>query len=85
MMARVSGSRPYCVPMSMHTSRMRTVGDVTGWRLPTMKLRAPLLIAARHWQRAGEDARALRVLLPAVDELVHDLRGREVIELLAGP
>ncbi len=40
------------------------------------------LLAARHWQRAGQDARALRVLLPAVAELIHELQLRGLIELL---
>ncbi len=40
---------------------------------------APLL-AARHWQRAQQDARAVRVLLPVVDELIHDLQTKELIE-----
>ncbi|MBW7883808.1 MAG: tetratricopeptide repeat protein, partial [Caldilineaceae bacterium] len=41
-----------------------------------------VLAAARHWRRAGEDARALRVLMPAISDLLHDLRSREVIDLL---
>jgi len=40
---------------------------------------APLL-AARHWRRAQQDARAVRVLFPVVDELIHELHGKELIE-----
>jgi len=40
------------------------------------------LLAARHWQRAQQDARAVRVLLPAVDDLIHELQVKALIELL---
>lgn len=40
---------------------------------------APLL-AARHWQRAAQDARAVRVLLPIVNELILELQSKELIE-----
>ncbi len=40
------------------------------------------LRAARHWQRAGDDARAIRVLMPAVPDLLHELQVRELIEIL---
>jgi tetratricopeptide (TPR) repeat protein len=38
------------------------------------------LPAARHWQRAGQDARAVRVLLPVAEELIHELQIKELIE-----
>jgi tetratricopeptide (TPR) repeat protein len=41
-----------------------------------------LLAAARHWHWAGHDARAARVLLPAADDLVHELQAKELIDLL---
>ncbi|MEZ4870509.1 MAG: tetratricopeptide repeat protein [Caldilineaceae bacterium] len=41
-----------------------------------------VLRAARHWQLAQQDARAARVLLPAVDELIHELQVRELTEFL---
>ncbi len=40
------------------------------------------LLAARHWQRAHQDAKAVRVLLPAVDELIHELQIKDLIDLL---
>lgn len=40
------------------------------------------LRAARHWQRAGEDARAIRVLMPAVPDLIHELQVKELVALL---
>jgi tetratricopeptide (TPR) repeat protein/DNA-binding transcriptional ArsR family regulator len=40
------------------------------------------LAAARHWQRAGDDGRAIRVLMPAVPELIHELQLKELVELL---
>ncbi len=40
------------------------------------------LTAARHWQRANEDARSIRVLMPAVPYLIHELQGKELVELL---
>lgn len=39
-----------------------------------------LLPAARHWQRAGQDARAVRVLLPVAEDLIHELQTKELIE-----
>lgn len=38
------------------------------------------LLAARHWQRAAQDARAVRVLLPTVNELILELQSKELIE-----
>jgi tetratricopeptide (TPR) repeat protein len=38
------------------------------------------LLAAHHWQRAGQDARAVRVLLPVVEELIHELQIKALIE-----
>ena len=38
------------------------------------------LLAARHWQRAAQDARAVRVLLPVVNELILELQSKELIE-----
>lgn len=40
------------------------------------------LLAARHWQRAQQDDRAVRVILPVTQELVHELQMRELIDLL---
>lgn len=41
---------------------------------------AESLRAARHWQRAAQDARAIRLLLPAVNELILELQTKELIE-----
>ena len=41
-----------------------------------------LLRAARHWQRAEEDSRAIRVLMPAAPTLIHELQGKDLIDLL---
>lgn len=41
---------------------------------------ADRLPAAHHWQRAGQDARAVRVLLPVVEELIHELQIKALIE-----
>lgn len=38
------------------------------------------LPAAHHWQRAGQDARAVRLLLPVAEELIHELQIKELIE-----
>lgn len=38
------------------------------------------LAAAHHWQRAGQDARAVRVLLPVAEELIHELQIKELID-----
>lgn len=38
------------------------------------------LPAAHHWLRAGQDARAVRLLLPTVDELILELQAKELIE-----
>jgi len=38
------------------------------------------LPAARHWQRAGQDARAVRVLLPVAEDLIHELQIKDLIE-----
>lgn len=38
------------------------------------------LLAARHWQRAAQDARAVRVLLPTVNELILEWQSKELIE-----
>jgi tetratricopeptide (TPR) repeat protein len=38
--------------------------------------------AAHHWRCAGQDDRAVRVLLPAAAELIHELQVRDLIELL---
>ena len=40
------------------------------------------LRAARHWQRAHEDARAMRVLMPAVPDLLNELQVKALVELL---
>lgn len=40
------------------------------------------LPAARHWQRAQQDSRAVRVLLPVVADLVHELRIKELADFL---
>lgn len=40
------------------------------------------LPAARHWQQAQQDARAVRLLLPIAEELIHELQIKELIELL---
>lgn len=40
------------------------------------------LPAARHWQQAQQDARAVRLLLPVAEELIHELQIKELIELL---
>lgn len=52
------------------------------WVAAYYEARGAALLAARHWQRAEEDARALRVLLPAVPELIHELQLRSLIDLL---
>lgn len=38
------------------------------------------LLAARHWQQAAQDARAVRVLLPTVNELIRESQSKELIE-----
>jgi len=43
---------------------------------------AAALPAARHWHCAQQDARALRVLLPAVDDLIHELQAKKLVEFL---
>jgi tetratricopeptide (TPR) repeat protein len=40
------------------------------------------LLAARHWQRAGQDARAVRVILPAATELTRELQQKGLVDLL---
>jgi tetratricopeptide (TPR) repeat protein len=40
------------------------------------------LRAARHWQQANENARAVRVLLPAAPELIHELQVKALTDLL---
>lgn len=40
------------------------------------------LPAARHWQQAQQDARAVRLLLPVAEELIHELQIKELSELL---
>jgi tetratricopeptide (TPR) repeat protein len=40
------------------------------------------LPAARHWQRAEQDARAARILLPAVPALIHELQAKGLVDLL---
>lgn len=52
------------------------------WIAAKYERQTNFLIAARHWQRAEQDARAVRILLPVVDELVHELQGKELIDLL---
>jgi tetratricopeptide (TPR) repeat protein len=42
------------------------------------------LPAARQWRRAEQDGRAVRLILPAVPELIHDLQLKGLVELLQG-
>lgn len=51
------------------------------WIAAHYAARGAILPAARHWQRAGQPAQAVRVLLPAVDELVCELQIRDLIDL----
>jgi tetratricopeptide (TPR) repeat protein len=53
------------------------------WVASYYERQGDVLRAARHWQHAEQDARAVRILLPAVDALMHDLQGKELINLLA--
>lgn len=40
------------------------------------------LPAARHWQQANLPEKAVRVILPVVDDLIHELQVKELIDLL---
>ena len=52
------------------------------WIAAYYEEQADALRAARHWRRADEDARAIRVLMPAVPELLHELQVKELVEFL---
>jgi len=50
------------------------------WIANDYEMQRALLPAARHWQHANQDARAVRILLPVVDELIRELQVKDLIE-----